>query len=72
MQHRPVLDIGALADEDLIVLGADHDFEPHAHLGFENDRAYDGGVVSKVVMLAAQLDAALADGEQGHGAMIIE
>jgi hypothetical protein len=24
------------------------------------------------VMLAAQLDAALADGEEGHGAMIIE
>jgi hypothetical protein len=72
VQHRGVLDVAALADRDAVVLGADHDLEPDAHLVVQRDIADQRGVVRDVVVFAEQLNAPLADGKKGHAAMIIE
>jgi hypothetical protein len=72
VQHRAVLDVAALADAHLVVVGADDALEPDVDVVLEHDAAHEGRVVRDEVVRAAQLGPALADGEKRHGAMIIE
>ena len=55
-----------------VVLGADHDLEPDVDVVVQRDVADQGGVVRDVMVVAEQRDAPLAEGEEGHGAIIIQ
>ena len=65
VQNRRVLDIGAVADGDAVVVAAHDAVEPDARLVAEHDGADDGRVVGDVVV-PAHLHAALAKGVD-HG-----
>src|SRR6266571_1678347 len=72
VQHGAVLDVAAGADGDLIIVRTDHDLEPHVLLCFEDHRADEGRVRRDVMVLAAQLNAPFAEGEDGHAAIIMQ
>ena len=62
----------SLADHDAVVLRADHDLEPDVDVVVQRDVADQGGVVRDVMVVAEQRGAPLAEGEEGHGAIIIQ
>jgi hypothetical protein len=66
VQYRAVLHVGRLADAHYVVLGTDHHLEPDVGVGLQRDGADQGRVVGDVVVGAAQLDAFVADGIEGH------
>src|SRR5690606_8582765 len=59
MQHRAVLDIAVLANDDGIVVGPDHHVEPDAGVRVQHHRADQGGVVGNEVRAADTLHLAV-------------
>ena len=72
VQDGAVLDVAAFADRDAVVLGADHDLEPDAHFIMERDVADQRCIVRDEMVVSDELHAALANGVEGHAAIIAQ
>ena len=62
VQHGAVLNVGAGADGDEIVVAADNCVEPDAHVVVKNYGAYEGGVGSDEVIVATDFHLAVSQG----------
>lgn len=66
MPHAAVLDFVILADLRAIILCADPDIEPDAHVGMEDYVADESGAMHDEAVIAAQLGATVANRERWY------
>lgn len=60
MEHRGVLNVGPRTDDNEIVIATDDDVEPDRRFVFEDDPSDDGRARRNVMVVAVELDAAVA------------
>lgn len=66
MQHRIVLDVGVVADDDRVIVTAQHRVPPDRGVSAEADIA-DYGCGGRDPVRAGELRGFVADGVDGHG-----